>query len=142
MRALAAPEGAQKTHGVNSSPAVSEDFSRDDRLRQRREFEECYASGARVSGRHVQVFVLPARGPRARTRLGISASRRVGGAVVRNRVRRRLREIFRRTRAALLSSPVSLVVNARPSAATATFRELAEDYAASVRRALSRLPRP
>jgi len=127
---------------VNSSPAVSEDFSRDDRLRQRREFEECYASGARVSGRHVQVFVLPARGPRARTRLGISASRRVGGAVVRNRVRRRLREIFRRTRAALLSSPVSLVVNARPSAATATFQELAEDYAASVRRALSRLPRP
>jgi ribonuclease P protein component len=127
---------------VNSSPAVSEGFSRDDRLRQRREFEECYASGTRVSGRHLQVFVLPATGPRARTRLGISVSRRVGGAVVRNRVRRRLREIFRRTRGALLSSPVSLVVNARPSAATSGFRELAEDYAASVRRALSRLPRP
>jgi ribonuclease P protein component len=127
---------------VNSSPAVSEGFSRDDRLRQRREFEECYASGVRVSGRHLQVFVLPARGPKARTRLGISVSRRVGGAVVRNRVRRRLREIFRRTRGALFSSPVSLVVNGRPSAATATFPQLSEDYAASVRRALSRLPRP
>jgi len=66
----------------------------------------------------------------------------VGGAVVRNRVRRRLREIFRRTRGALLTTPTALVVNARPSAATATFPELAEDFAASVRRAVSRLPRP
>src|SRR5262245_45772076 len=56
----ATPQGAQKTLGVNSGPAVSEGFSRDDRLRQRREFEECYASGVRVSGRHVQVFLLPA----------------------------------------------------------------------------------
>src|SRR5215472_8925184 len=138
----APPEGAQKTHGVNSSPAVSEGFSRNDRLRQRREFEECYASGARVSGRHLQVFVLPAGGSTARTRLGISVPKRVGSAVVRNRVRRRLREIFRRTRSATISSPVSLVVNARPSAATATFRELSEDYASAVTRALSRLPRP
>jgi len=127
---------------VNSSPAVSEGFSRDDRLRQRREFEECYASGARVSGRHLQVFVLPAEGPRARTRLGISVPRRVGGSVVRNRVRRRLREIFRRTLRETLRAPVSLVVNARPSAASATFRELSEDLASAVHRAISRAPRP
>jgi ribonuclease P protein component len=127
---------------VNSSPAVSEGFSRNDRLRQRREFEECYASGARVSGRHLQVFVLPASGSAACTRLGISVPKRVGDAIVRNRVRRRLREIFRRTRASTFSTPVSLVVNARPSAATATFPELSEDYAATVRRAVSRLPRP
>jgi ribonuclease P protein component len=127
---------------VNSSPAVSEGFSRNDRLRQRREFEECYASGARVSGRHLQVFVLPAGGSAARTRLGISVPKRVGDSVVRNRVRRRLREIFRRTRASTFSTPVSLVVNARPSAATATFLELSEDYAATVRRAVARLPRP
>jgi ribonuclease P protein component len=127
---------------VNSSPAVSETFSRDDRLRQRREFEECYASGARVSGRHLLVFVLPAAGSVARTRLGISVPKRVGGSVVRNRVRRRLREIFRRTRGATISAPASLVVNARPSAATATFPDLAEDFAATVKRALSRLPRP
>lgn len=127
---------------MNSSPAVSEGFSRDDRLRQRREFEECYASGVRVSGRHIQVFVLRAGGSAPRTRLGISVPKRVGGAVVRNRVRRRLREIFRRTRTSTFSAPVSLVVNARPSAAAATFPELSEDYAATVQRALSRLPRP
>ena len=86
--------------------------------------------------------MLPATGSAARTRLGISVSKRVGNAVVRNRVRRRLREIFRHTRASTFSTPVSLVVNARPSAAAVAFRELSEDYAATVRRALARVPRP
>ncbi len=127
---------------MNSGPAVSETFSRDDRLRKRREFEECYASGVRVSGRHVQVFCLPAGGPGKRPRLGISVPRRVGGAVERNRVRRRLREIFRRTRGGLaVGGAISVVVNARPSAASVSFRELSEDYAAAVSRALSRLRR-
>jgi ribonuclease P protein component len=127
---------------VNSGPAVSEGFSRDDRLRKRREFEECYASGVRVSGRHIQVFLLAAAGPSARTRLGISVPRRVGRAVSRNRVRRRLREIFRRTRAIFGAGTVSVVVNARPSSAGATFQDLSADYAASIARGLSRLPKP
>lgn len=127
---------------MNSGPAVPETFSRDDRLRKRREFEECYASGVRVSGRHIQVFLLGSTGPAARTRLGISVPRRVGPAVTRNRVRRRLREIFRRTRAVFGAATVSVVVNARPSAAGATFQDLAADYAGAVSRALPRLPRP
>jgi ribonuclease P protein component len=126
---------------VNSSPAVSEGFSRDDRLRKRREFEECYASGVRVSGRHVQVFLLPASGG-SRPRLGISVPRRLGSAVARNRVRRRLREIFRRGRGLFGGVPLSIVVNARPSAAQASFEELYQDFEASLRRASARLPRP
>ena len=125
---------------MNSGPAVSETFSRDDRLRKRREFEECYASGVRVSGRHVQVFLLADTGA-GRPRLGISVPRRVGTAVERNRVRRRLREIFRRTRELFARGPGRLVVNVRPSAAQAEFAELLEDYRAAVTRALSRLPR-
>ena len=124
---------------MNSGPAVSETFSKDDRLRKRREFEECYSSGVRVSGRHIQVFLLADSAGRAR--LGISVPRRVGSAVTRNRVRRRLREIFRRTRP-LLPLPARLVVNARPSSAAAAFAELLEDYRSTVTRALSRLPRP
>jgi ribonuclease P protein component len=124
---------------VNSGPAVSAGFSRDDRLRKRREFEECYASGVRVSGRHIQLFLL---GGESRPRLGVSVSRRVGNAVMRNRVRRRLREIFRRSRALFGSSPARVVVNARPTAATAPFAELSEDYRSALSRALSRRPRP
>jgi ribonuclease P protein component len=126
---------------VNSGPVVPETFSRDDRLRKRREFEECYASGVRVSGKHIQVFLLADLGDPARTRLGISVPRRVGVAVQRNRVRRRIREIFRRTRSLFGDNRMRVVVNARPSAASASFQELSEDYAAGVTRALSRLPR-
>ena len=124
---------------MNSSPVVSEKFSRDDRLRKRREFEECYASGVRVSGRHVQVFVL-ADPSRDRLRLGISVPKRVGNAVARNRVRRRLREIFRRSRGLFPSGGGSLVVNARASASAAPFPELSEDFTRSVSRA-ARTPR-
>jgi ribonuclease P protein component len=130
---------------VNSGPAVSETFSKDDRLRKRREFEECYASGVRVSGRHIQVFLLAdptASASNPRPRLGISVPRRVGTAVTRNLVRRRLREIFRRTRPLLGSVPARLVVNARPSSAAAAFSELLEDYESAVTRALLRPPRP
>ena len=130
---------------MNPGPAVSETFSRDDRLRKRREFEECYASGVRVSGRHIQVFLLAdPPGTLSRPRLGISVPRRVGTAVQRNRVRRRLREIFRRTRSLFANAAphLHLVVNARPSSAGAAFSELLEDYRSAVTRALSRLRPP
>jgi ribonuclease P protein component len=123
---------------VNSGRAVRETFSRDDRLRKRTEFEACYASGVRVSGRHLVLFLRPDPAA-ARPRIGISVSKRVGDAVVRNRVKRRLRELFRRTRAQLLPDrPVEIAVNARPSAASAPFEELARDFASTLQRALAR----
>lgn len=57
--------------------------------------------------------------------------------MVRNRVRRRLREIFRRNRA-LLRIPVRLVIHARPSAAAASFEDLLADYMTVVGRAAER----
>jgi ribonuclease P protein component len=132
---------------VNSGPdRRGETFSRDDRLRKRREFEACYASGVRVSGRHLQVFLLrepappTAPAPAPRPRLGLSVSRRVGGAVDRNRIRRRLREIFRRNRDLFGEHGGDLVINARPPAAQASFTELRDEYRALVGRSLSRPP--
>jgi ribonuclease P protein component len=122
---------------VNSGPAVRETFSRDDRLRKRRDFEECYASGIRVSGRHLQVFLLAGTGSGG-LKLGLSVPRRVGIAVTRNRVRRRLREIFRRNRGALSGPGGHLVVNVRKSAAGATFVDLSEDFLETASRALTR----
>ncbi len=66
-------------------------------------------------------------------RLGLSVSRRVGNAVTRNTVRRRLREVFH---SALPEIPpdLDLVVSARPAAAEATVRELSEEFARSLRK--------
>ena len=68
-------------------------------------------------------------------------SKRVGGAVIRNRVRRRLREIFRRSRELLGTHAADLVVNARPSASDATFEELAQEYRSLLAKSLGRAPR-
>ena len=66
-------------------------------------------------------------------RLGLSVSRRVGNAVTRNTVRRRLREVFH---SALTEIPgdLDLVVSARPAAAEATVRELNEEFVSSLRK--------
>lgn len=59
-------------------------------------------------------------------RLGLAVSRRVGGAVVRNRVKRRVRDWFRRARPSL-PEHVDLVVIARPQAATYTAGQTSEE---------------
>ena len=66
-------------------------------------------------------------------RLGLSVSKKVGTAVKRNEVRRRLREIFRCSSDGLQGN-VDLVISARPAAAEASFEELNEEFARSLRR--------
>jgi ribonuclease P protein component len=66
------------------------------------------------------------------TRLGFVVSKRVGNAVVRNRVRRRLREIVRSSG---LKEGFDLVVSVRPEAATGGFQALKEETRLLLRRA-------
>ncbi len=66
-------------------------------------------------------------------RLGLSVSRKVGNAVTRNAVRRRLKEVFYSALPAMPGN-VDLVVSARPAAAEADFRELDEEFARSLRK--------
>ncbi len=60
-------------------------------------------------------------------RVGFVTSRRVGGAVVRNRVRRRLREIVR-LHQAQLRQDLWLITIARSSAARASYEELQDEW--------------
>jgi len=73
--------------------------------------------------------------PRGR-RIGFAVSRRVGGAVVRNRGRRRLREAYRREQGAL-HADVAVMFVARPGAINRRFADLLED----MRRTLGTLSR-
>lgn len=74
-----------------------------------------------------------------RARVGFVTSKRVGGAVVRNRVRRRLREIVRQHRPQLRAG-CWVVTIARHTAARAAFDELAADWLRLARRAGILLP--
>ena len=79
-------------------PTTTDDarFPRAHRLRSRRDFRRVQSVGRRVHTPHF--IVLVDRGRAERTRLGITVSRKVGGAVVRNRVKRLVREVFRANR--------------------------------------------
>ena len=79
-----------------------------------------------VQGRWLRMTALPRPGEPG-VRIGIVTSRRVGGAVQRNLVRRRLREIFRARRASI-SPALWLVVSAKPGAAEAGFGPLREEW--------------
>jgi ribonuclease P protein component len=95
---------------------------RDQRLRTRADFARARQRAVRAAAhRLLTLYVSP--NDLARTRLGIAVSRRVGKAVVRNRVRRRLRELGR-ARYPRLVDGRDLVLVAQPPAASASWREL------------------
>ncbi len=98
-----------------TSDAVRFRFSVVRRLKLSREFERVRKEGQAVRGGLLILSVLSVDGEK-RFRVGLITSRRVGGAVARNRVRRRLREIVRRNQQAMKGG-IWFVVIARRSAA-------------------------
>jgi ribonuclease P protein component len=88
------------------------------------DFRTAYDQGIRVSGPLFAAFcVARTETERSSARLGLTVSRAVGTAVVRNRIKRRLREAFRLRRAGL-AAKWDIVLNVRRAAALATYAEL------------------
>lgn len=110
---------------------VTESFSKADRLRNRSDFLRVQERGAKLSAGPLLLLSLP--NSTSSTRVGLTVSGRVGNAVVRNRIRRHLREWYRKHRA-LLPKGLDLVVIARNSAAQADGPALARALESLVRK--------
>ena len=70
-------------------------ISKEMRLRQRADFLAVQASGMKLHGRHILAIARKRTAPDLAGRLGITVTKKVGNAVVRNRIRRMLREWLR-----------------------------------------------
>ena len=107
--------------------ARSEALPKATRLAKRREFLRVYETGRKLFSRYCVLFF--AANGLAHSRIGITATKKLGKANVRNRLKRWTREIYRREREPLRLDERSLdfVVNMKPNAAMATFSDFRAD---------------
>jgi ribonuclease P protein component len=108
-------------------------FAKTRRLTHRSEFERVKRSGITQRGRFLVLNAMPLEnsGP---WRAGFVTSSRLGGAVFRNRVRRRLREIVRRHQLELRQG-IWFVIIARHEAVSASFAALEDEWLRLAKRA-------
>ncbi len=92
----------------------------EERLSTRAEFSRVYREGCRYPGEALILYFRPTDESR---RLGVTARRRLGGAVVRNRAKRRLREAFKRLERRMCARG-DIVLVARSQAGTVPFSRL------------------
>lgn len=124
--------------GRGASPALrpggsGASWPRSHRVRKRSDYLAVQGGGRRVTGTHYLLFALRRQAGERQARVGVTVSRKVGGAVERNRVKRWVRESCRRMQRDLPGG-VDLVVVARPSAAHAGFGPTARELATLARR--------
>ena len=104
-----------------------------ERIRRRAEFQQIYDRGLKVHSRYTTVFLLAnALGV---GRLGIAATRKLGGAVQRNRAKRLIREVFRRNK---IAPGFDVVVIPKRDLLDASLNTLEADYRNLLARRLSR----
>jgi ribonuclease P protein component len=123
-------QGEKKAHRLIRA-GRDERFGSQDRLRRKAEFDAAYASGTRVPSTSFTLIVRP--GATERARLGVTIPRATGNAVIRNKIRRRIREIFRHHREDV-GGAFDIVVHIRPPAAGTPFTRLEAELIEALRR--------
>ena len=110
---------------MSAAPAPRFGYSRERRLRKRRDFIAVQTSGRKIHTKYFLVLVLKGAG-----RVGITVTKRTGNAVTRNRLKRLIREYVRQARwddGAWVPADRDIVIIAKNAAAAGAHRELASD---------------
>ena len=111
---------------------ASAKFSKADRILARDRFRRVYDGGRKVQCEYFTAFVM--ENEIGRPRLGITATRKIGNSVERNRARRLVREAFRRNKW-LAPNGVDIVINVRRSLVEAGYRDLESEFVSFLERA-------
>ena len=136
-----APERSAQQPAANAGGSLPRGFSRSGRLLKHSDFERVYKQGQRHYSSHMTVFylqqtegaslkgALPANAsPEKSVRVGFTVGRVLGGAVERNRIKRRLREAVRLRRSTLTGVySVDVVINPKKSVRTVEFSVVLEE---------------
>ena len=112
--------------GGRTVPRTSQAFPKSLRLRKRSEYLKVQGEGRKLQTANFTLFILPSPPGMPAGRVGLTVSRRVGSAVVRNRVKRLLRELYR-CRRELLPPGYDLVFVAKRSSAQLDFAHADEE---------------
>jgi len=121
------------------SERVSVGFSREARLRKHADFDKVYRNGRRLFSAHLTIFFL--RRESGGTRVGFTVPRTLGGAVERNRIRRRMREAVRLSPNDA-GSGADVVIHPKKSALAANFSELCREVTRALERVRSAVESP
>ncbi len=100
-------------------------FTKSERILKRKQYLDIYARGKRFRNRLFYIYFL--ENGLDHSRLGLTVSRKVGGSVVQNRIKRRFREIFRCSRIAI-NPPLDILVNATRNTARVDFWSLEREF--------------
>jgi ribonuclease P protein component len=131
-----APKRSGEQPGVKAGGSFPRGFSRLGRLLKHSDFDRVYKQGRRHFSSHMTVFYLRQAEstspdgvlPEKRARVGFTVGRVLGGAVQRNRIKRRLREAVRQRRAVLQGAcSVDVVINPKKSVLTLEFSVVLEE---------------
>ena len=113
--------GSQVSPGASPGGTGQRLLARE-RLRRRADYLRCYRTGRRRHGALAILYFVP--NELGHPRIGITASRKVGPAVVRHRIRRRIKEVYRRWKDRGMLPALDLVVHLKPEARQSDFRTL------------------
>ncbi len=109
---------------------MEETLSPQERIRKKKDFLSLYKRGSRYRGRYFNLIYLS--NDLHFSRMAVIASKKVGNAVKRNRIKRWMRVLFRRNKK-LFENPLDIIFIAKKEILEASWPSLREDYFAAIK---------